>query len=82
MRELEHSKLETRCCGAGGGFPLAFPELSASLGKRRLEEVRAANVDILATACPTCYIHLRNLAEEDLKVEEITVLLAEQEAEL
>ncbi|WP_456475220.1 (Fe-S)-binding protein [Candidatus Pyrohabitans sp.] len=82
LRELAHSKLETRCCGAGGGFPLAFPELSALLGKRRLEEVRAANADILATACPTCYIHLRNLAREDLKVEEVTVLLVEQEAEL
>jgi len=82
LREFKHAKRETRCCGAGGGFPLAFPELSASLGKKRLEEAKATKVEILTTFCPSCYLHLKTLAGEDLRVKDVTILLAEQEAKL
>ena len=77
LRELEHTRLDTRCCGAGGGFPLAFPELSASIARRRLAEAKRAKVEVLTTFCPSCYLHLRTLAGEDLIVKDLAVLLAE-----
>ncbi len=78
LRELEHSQLKTRCCGAGGGFPLAFPELSARIARKRLEEAKRAKVELLTTFCPSCYLHLRTLAGEDLIVKDVTMLLAEE----
>ena len=78
LRELEHTRLETRCCGAGGGFPLAFPELSARIARRRLAEAKHAGADLLTTFCPSCYLHLRTVAGEDLIVKDVTMLLAEE----
>jgi len=71
--ELEHSGRETACCGAGGGLPVTFPELSAELAKRRLEEAAS---EVLLTFCPTCYLHLSRVAGESLRVVDASVLLA------
>ena len=42
------------CCGAGGGFRSAFPELSIKQAARRIEQAQQAKIDALVTACPFC----------------------------
>ncbi|NOZ82617.1 MAG: (Fe-S)-binding protein [Euryarchaeota archaeon] len=73
--ELEHSGRATRCCGAGGGLPVSFPELSAELARRRLAAAKA-RAEVLLTFCPTCYLHLSGAAGESLRVVDASVLLA------
>jgi glycolate oxidase iron-sulfur subunit len=59
-----------RCCGGGGTFNLAEYELSKSIARRKVEAIRAACVDVVATACPVCLMQLRDMvAQAGLSVE-------------
>lgn len=52
--ELKHSKLNTMCCGGGGGAPIVHPRLSAKIADRRIGEAIEADVEFLVTSCPLC----------------------------
>lgn len=66
-RELLHkagcqyvpSRDEDVCCGFGGSFSIEFPELSAELLKRKLDNVEATGANLLVTDCPGCVLQLR-----------------------
>lgn len=53
------TKDEDVCCGFGGSFSLDFPELSAELLRRKLDEVEASGAELLVTDCPGCILQLR-----------------------
>ena len=46
------------CCGAGGGVRGAFKEISLDFTREKLENMRAAGVDAIITACPFCHLQL------------------------
>ena len=48
----------TWCCGAAGTYAVAQPAQSESLLARKVAHVRAANVDLLATANPGCHLQI------------------------
>ncbi len=50
---------EDVCCGFGGFYSLEFPEISAELLNRKLENVEAAGATLLVTDCPGCVLQLR-----------------------
>lgn len=47
------------CCGAGGGVPLAYPDLARSAALHRLEEAKAVGAEVLVTACAHCESQFR-----------------------
>jgi len=47
------------CCGFGGHVVLAYPELSASILKRKLNSIEATGIDTVVTNCLPCVLHLR-----------------------
>ncbi len=47
------------CCGFGGTFSAKFPELSAELLKKKLDNVELTGAEILLTDCPGCIMQLR-----------------------
>ena len=47
------------CCGFGGHVVLAYPELSASVLKRKLNNIEATGVDTVVTNCLPCVLQLR-----------------------
>jgi len=57
--EMERTKAESRCCGAGGGVKTAFPELAAKISALRVEDAERTGADMLATSCPFCYQSLK-----------------------
>lgn len=58
-----------RCCGGGGTFNLTEYDLSKAIARRKVEAIRTAGVDIVATACPVCLMQLRDmLAQAGLDV--------------
>ena len=61
--ELEKNKLETVCCGAGGGLKNNLPAISNKIAKKILSQVKTKT---LVTTCPLCYLHLK---ENSSKVE-------------
>ncbi|MGQ9669344.1 MAG: L-lactate dehydrogenase (quinone) large subunit LdhH [Desulfosoma sp.] len=55
---------EDVCCGFGGSYSLEFPEISAELLKRKLDNVAASGADMLVTDCPGCVLQLRGGADK------------------
>jgi glycolate oxidase iron-sulfur subunit len=47
-----------RCCGSAGLFALVEPELSREVLARKLEAIRAAAPDVVATGNPGCLLHI------------------------
>ena len=47
------------CCGFGGTFSAKFPELSAELLKKKLDNIERTGAEILLTDCPGCIMQLR-----------------------
>lgn len=53
-----------QCCGFGGTFSVAFPNVSTRMGALKLEHVRAAQLDVLVGIDMSCLMHLGGLAEK------------------
>ena len=50
---------EEVCCGFGGTYSAKFPELSAQLLNKKLDNVEATGAELLLTDCPGCIMQLR-----------------------
>jgi Fe-S oxidoreductase len=46
------------CCGMGGSYSLRFPEISAPLLARKLENVRRSGAALVAMDCPGCLLQI------------------------
>ncbi len=67
------------CCGSAGIYNLTEPELSMEVLDRKMENVRAANLDLLVTGNPGCLFQLQYGARRhglDLKVVHIAEFLS------
>ncbi len=51
-----------QCCGFGGTFSVAFPHISAAMGRLKLDHVRAARPDVLVSGDMGCLMHLGGMA--------------------
>lgn len=71
--EMKHAKENAMCCGAGGGLINNNPDIAKKIAKERIKEAKEA-ADVLVTACPLCYLHLKE-ASENVKVYEISSLI-------
>ncbi|MCB2186398.1 MAG: LUD domain-containing protein [Deltaproteobacteria bacterium] len=49
---------EEVCCGFGGSFSVAFPELSARILENKLRQVAESGAEVLVTDCPGCVLQL------------------------
>ncbi len=60
LLEMERNRGVSYCCGAGGGLRGAFPDISMSIAKERVQEAESTGAKILTSACPFCKINLRD----------------------
>ena len=71
---------EFTCCGFGGTYSAKFPEISAQILDKKLDDVRETGAEILVTECPGCVMQLRGGAQK--RHENFTVMhLAEMLAQ-
>ncbi|NMC69734.1 MAG: (Fe-S)-binding protein [Myxococcales bacterium] len=63
VQDLERVRVASDewCCGFGGTFSVKFPEISTEMGRRKLEPIRAAEVDWLVSTDVSCLLHLEGL---------------------
>ncbi|MFH0752784.1 MAG: (Fe-S)-binding protein [archaeon] len=61
------------CCGAGGGLKMNSPNISNRIAQQLLAKVKTPK---LVTACPNCYLHLKENAT-DVEVLELSELMLE-----
>ncbi|HMN14156.1 MAG TPA: (Fe-S)-binding protein [Bellilinea sp.] len=60
IEELPDNREHSLCCGAGGGVKSNFPDLANGIARQRLRQVSNGR---LCTACPLCYSHFKENAE-------------------
>ncbi|MGD9233644.1 MAG: LUD domain-containing protein [Desulfobacterales bacterium] len=75
------SKDEEVCCGFGGSYSVDFPEISAEILKKKLDDVEATDAGILVTDCPGCVLQLRGGMDKrggKIQVKHIAELIAEK----
>ncbi len=53
-------KMDSFCCGAGGGVKRQYPDFSMRTASLRLDEANAVGADYILTECPFCW---RNLSD-------------------
>lgn len=56
LREMNESSV---CCGSAGIYNMTQPEMAKRLGRRKAENVVAAQAEIVATANPGCALQMR-----------------------
>lgn len=81
LRELENNRINSLCCGAGGGVYSIFKENSDYNSLLIFKQAKMAKA--LLTACPFCYTSLRRIQEENniktpvIKIEDFIIRLME-----
>ena len=80
--EVAESRDNGRCCGAGGGRMWMEEKVGKRVNHQRLEDLQAANPNIVASACPFCITMLRDASrdkhlEEQIQTKDVVELLAE-----
>ncbi len=74
-----------RCCGGGGSFSLSHYDLSKAVGRRKVEAIREADVDIVTTECQACVMQLTDMLAQagmDVAVISVAELAAQRGAEV
>ncbi len=69
-----------QCCGQGGLFHLAQPELAATIRSRLLYQLEQAAPDLVTTTCSGCLIHIQQGLVHDparSEVRHLAIVLAE-----
>jgi len=78
--EMERSRDNAWCCGAGAGVDLAFPDFAMWTASERLEEVKETGAEAIITSCPTCKDLLQKAIQSNgvkVKVFDITEIILE-----
>ena len=81
--EMPRNGTRSFCCGAGGGRMWMEEQTGKKVNIERSEEAVATGADVVATACPFCFVMMDDgvkelNADETVKVMDIAMLLAEQ----
>ena len=63
FEEMYRIKLDSMCCGAGGGVRAGYTEFSLRTASLRCDEANAVGADILTTECPFCWRNLYDANE-------------------
>ncbi|MCL2789878.1 MAG: (Fe-S)-binding protein [Desulfobulbus sp.] len=58
--DMEDSAL---CCGLGGTFAAAHPDLSRAIGDRKVAGLRASGAAVIASGCPGCILQLQDIID-------------------
>ena len=78
--EMERTKENAWCCGAGGGVMAAFKELASYAAHERVLEAERTGADILVSSCPFCWRNLNDdikRHEHKISMKDITELILE-----
>lgn len=70
--EMENSREDSLCCGAGGGVKSAYPEIADQMAKSRLAQARKTDCETLVVSCPFCKLNLEN---DEIEVLDLTEFL-------
>lgn len=56
-----------QCCGFGGAFSVTFPNISAEMGRLKIENATAQHPEVLASSDMGCLMHLGGLVNREAR---------------
>jgi heterodisulfide reductase subunit D len=62
--EMNKSRENAWCCGAGGGVKIGYPDWAVEISKERLEEAKETGATVLSSTCPFCRTNLSDANEK------------------
>ncbi|OGO36587.1 MAG: hypothetical protein A2147_09000 [Chloroflexi bacterium RBG_16_57_8] len=77
--EMERTRENAWCCGAGAGASQANPEFALWTANERLQEAKSTGAAALVTACPWCERNFKDAAKQyglDLPVYDVAEIVA------
>ncbi len=78
FRDVDHVTQWSYCSGAGAGFMIEKPELTAEISRRRIARAKELDVDLLVSACVWSERPLSERgAEQGIEVRDLMELVAE-----
>jgi len=78
--EMDRSRENSRCCGAGGGYKSQFNDFATAIAVERIHDAEATGAEILITCCPFCVLNLTQGAKKcgsSIKVMDLSQVLLE-----
>jgi len=76
--EMDRSRENSRCCGAGGGYKSQYNDLAVNVAAERIKDAEATGAEILVTCCPFCVVNLTQGAKQansKIKVMDLSEIL-------
>jgi glycolate oxidase iron-sulfur subunit len=58
--EFKEMKDAAVCCGSAGSYCITHYDTAIKINNHKVENIRAAEVDYVATGCPTCVMHIQD----------------------
>jgi Fe-S oxidoreductase len=74
--ELGKNRDKAMCCG--GPFVASYPELAKTFAADRIREAIEADAEVIAVACPTCLVNLKEGAKDaggQIEIQDISIIL-------
>ncbi len=78
--EFHEMKDADVCCGSAGSYCITHYDTAIKINNHKVKNIQAANVDYVATGCPTCVMHIQdNLIQHESpeKVRFVVEMLAD-----
>ena len=69
------------CCGFGGSYSVLYPEISAPILEKKIQNIVNSGADTVAMDCPGCMMQIRGGLDArgiDVKVKHTAEILAEK----
>lgn len=61
--EMRNNRVNSPCCGGGGGVRANFPELAKDIAKTRIENIDS-KVDNIISPCGLCYLNIKSASKK------------------
>lgn len=80
VKEANENRNLTHCCG--GPIESLFPRLAHQIGGKRVQQLKNANGQSVATMCPICMATLKEASNGDLEIDDISGFLVKAFCEI
>jgi heterodisulfide reductase subunit D len=73
-REMQNSRENALCCGAGGLIKANYPVIASDVSARLISQMVEKNVELCLNACPSCLLNIdENLRLKGVKIKSIDI---------
>lgn len=77
VKEMQRSKMQSRCCGWGGGSAFSDIPGDTRIPDMRMDDIRQSGTNTVAVSCPNCMTMLESVVEPRAEVVDLISLVAQ-----